>query len=39
VSGVCGASHCSDVFPKPKAEQSLSDHCPLVLALDNRDLD
>jgi endonuclease/exonuclease/phosphatase family metal-dependent hydrolase len=39
VSGVCGASHCSAVFPKPKAEQSLSDHCPLLLELEQRDLD
>lgn len=39
VSGVCAASHCRGVFPKAKAERSLSDHCPVLLQLQNRDLD
>jgi endonuclease/exonuclease/phosphatase family metal-dependent hydrolase len=39
VSGVCAASHCDDVFPRAKAERALSDHCPVLLELQDRDLD
>lgn len=39
VSGYCGAVHCRDVFPEPKAEKRLSDHCPLVLELSSEDQD
>jgi endonuclease/exonuclease/phosphatase family metal-dependent hydrolase len=39
VSGFCGESECREVFPKAKAERALSDHCPVVLQLQNRDLD
>lgn len=37
VSGFCAESNCRDVFPKAKAEAALSDHCPLLLQLQNGD--